>query len=133
MTASKVEENIHVTADDQKLINRFARLHQKSIDVREKLDEMTRDLQNMSEASDEIFLLNDCDLQSIPYKTGSIFMHLDQERLQSKLQDMKEYLENQVAVLDEKLKSISRELGSLKAILYGKFGDSINLETDMDD
>lgn len=45
---------------------------------------------------------------------------------------MKENLENQVADLTQKYKKICEEMDSLKSILYGKFGESINLETDTD-
>lgn len=45
---------------------------------------------------------------------------------------MKGELENQVADLTQKHKKICDEMNSLKSILYGKFGESINLETDAD-
>ncbi|CAG9534274.1 unnamed protein product [Cercopithifilaria johnstoni] len=132
MAAATVKQNIHVNAEDQKLINRFARLHQRSLDVKERLQEMNKDLQNLNDAADEILLLDDADTQSIPYKIGSVFVHMDQERLNEKLENVKGELGNQVADLAQKHKKICDEMDSLKSILYGKFGESINLETDAD-
>lgn len=39
---------------------------------------MNKDLQNLNDAAGEILLLTDSDAQSIPFKTGSVFMHMDQ-------------------------------------------------------
>uniref|UniRef100_A0A915PE67 Prefoldin subunit 4 n=1 Tax=Setaria digitata TaxID=48799 RepID=A0A915PE67_9BILA len=134
-----MKQSVHVNPEDQKLINRFARLHQRSIDVKvkflffwERLQETSKDLQNLIDAADEVLLLDDTDASSIPFKIGSVFMHLDQERLNAKLENVKGELENQVACLTKKHKKICDEMNSLKSILYGKFGESINLETDTD-
>uniref|UniRef100_A0A0R3RHR5 Prefoldin subunit 4 n=1 Tax=Elaeophora elaphi TaxID=1147741 RepID=A0A0R3RHR5_9BILA len=132
MATGAVKQNIHVNAEDQKLINRFARLHQKSLDVKERLQEMNKDLQNLNDAADEVMLLDDADAQSIPFKIGSVFMHVNQETLNEKLDNVKGELGNQVADLTQKHKKICEEMDSLKVILYGKFGESINLETDVD-
>ncbi|EFO19751.1 prefoldin subunit 4 [Loa loa] len=132
MAAGTVKQNIHVNAEDQKLINRFARLHQRSLDVKERLQETSRDLQNLNDAADELLLLDDADAQSVPFKIGSVFMHMDQERLNEKFENVKGELENRVADLTQKHKKICDEMDSLKSILYGKFGESINLETDTD-
>ncbi|OZC07437.1 prefoldin subunit [Onchocerca flexuosa] len=132
MATSTMKQNVHVNAEDQKMINRFARLHQKSIDVKERLQEASRELQNLNDAADEVMLLDDIDAESVPFKIGSGFMHMDQETFNKQLENMKESLENQVADLTQKYKKICDEMDSLKSILYGKFGESINLETDTD-
>ncbi|VDK85955.1 unnamed protein product [Litomosoides sigmodontis] len=132
MTTNTMKQDIGVNAEDQKLINRFARLHQRSLDVKDRLQEMSKDLQNLIDAADEVLLLDDADAQSIPFRIGSVFMHMDQERLNEKLESVKEELENQVSDLAQKHKKMCDEMDSLKSVLYGKFGESINLETDTD-
>ncbi|KAM3725860.1 putative prefoldin subunit [Dirofilaria immitis] len=132
MATGTIKQTVHVNTEDQKMINRFARLHQRSIDVKERLQEASRDLQNLNDAADEVLLLDDVDAQSVLFKIGSGFMHMDQETFNAQLENVKEKLENQVAGLTEKYKKICGEMDSLKSILYGKFGESINLETDTD-
>lgn len=44
----------------------------------ERLQEASRDLQNLNDAADEVMLLDDIDAESIPFKIGSGFMHMDQ-------------------------------------------------------
>ncbi|VDO31045.1 Uncharacterized protein BM_BM13904 [Brugia malayi] len=130
MASGIVKQNSHVTAEDQEMINRFARLYQKSLDVKEKLQEMNSDLQNLNDATDEMVLLEEAG--TIPFQIGSVFMHTDHEKLCKTLENMRSELENKVIDLTEKYEKICDEMNSLKLILYGKFGDSINLETDMD-
>ncbi|KAL3982721.1 Prefoldin subunit family protein [Acanthocheilonema viteae] len=132
MATGTMKQNIYVNAEDQKLINRFARLHQRSLDIKDKLQEMNKDLQNLNDAADEVLLLDDTNVQSIPFKIGSVFMHMDQERLNEKLENVKGELGNQVSDLTQKHKKICDEMDYLKSILYEKFGESINLETDVD-
>ncbi|MCP9265814.1 Prefoldin subunit 4 [Dirofilaria immitis] len=130
MATGTIKQTVHVNTEDQKMINRFARLHQGRSTSR--LQEASRDLQNLNDAADEVLLLDDVDAQSVLFKIGSGFMHMDQETFNAQLENVKEKLENQVAGLTEKYKKICGEMDSLKSILYGKFGESINLETDTD-
>ncbi|VDN56401.1 unnamed protein product [Dracunculus medinensis] len=119
---------VHVTADDQKLINRFARLHQQ---WREKLFEANKDLENSNDASDELLLLDDS--SAIPMKLGSIFIHYDQDSVNNELESLKDKLKSKINQLSRSEMEMQNEMNALKSILYGKFGNSINLETDKDD
>lgn len=126
-TGATKQAAAHVNAEDQKLINRFARLHQKSVDVKvsyagavvssrpristplafflllrllvihgvvnakfvkriilqERLQETSRDLQNLNDAYEEVLLMDDAetDTQSVPFQIGTVFVHMDQVSL----------------------------------------------------
>ena len=85
----------NVTVEDQKLINKFARLYQnftqlkvfhifcfkKSIfDFQEEIKELTNEVQNLNEAADELLLLDGDDAASVPLRIGKVFVHFDSVR-----------------------------------------------------
>jgi prefoldin subunit 4 len=49
-----------------------------------------------------------------------------QERIEQEQQNLNEELDQ----FTEEIESINKEMAKLKAILYGKFGNTINLEKD---
>ncbi|KHN74144.1 Prefoldin subunit 4 [Toxocara canis] len=133
MPAGPVKPKLHVTAEDQQLINRFARLHQKSTELSMKLQSEATELQNLCDASDELLLLDDEDTARIPFKIGAVFVMHDQESMEAKLEKMRNDLKAKIDSMSETNEKLQSEMNLLKSKLYGKFGDSINLETDKDD
>lgn len=50
-----------------------------------------------------------------------------------KLEKLKEVTQSDLSHLKDESEEVSAEMDSLKRKLYGKFGNSINLETDKED
>uniref|UniRef100_A0A0N5AEA2 Prefoldin subunit 4 n=1 Tax=Syphacia muris TaxID=451379 RepID=A0A0N5AEA2_9BILA len=123
-----VNSKVQVTADDQKMINKFARLHQRFTELKVKSKEMDKDIQNFNDAADELLLLDDNDAETVPFKMGTIFDTMNQ-----KLENLKESTQKQLSEIKEQGREISSEMDVLKKKLYGKFGNKINLETDKGD
>uniref|UniRef100_A0A1I7YKZ8 Prefoldin subunit 4 n=1 Tax=Steinernema glaseri TaxID=37863 RepID=A0A1I7YKZ8_9BILA len=128
-TMSKSKQTV-VTSKDQAEINRFACLHMETAEKKNELSRTANTLQNLVDAEDELILLSDEDLKSVPFKIGSSFIHCDEhnDEINSLIEKEKEVLEDEVTSLTEQIKRNEMEMGQLKEILYEKFGDNINLE-----
>lgn len=64
------------------------------------------------------------------YKFGEVFIQMNQEETEEHLEEEKTKIKNEIKSCEEQLTEVLGVLTSLKAKLYGKFGDSINLEAD---
>jgi prefoldin subunit 4 len=84
-------------------------------------------LEDLEDASNEIML---ADEEQTRFVVGGCFIHLEnddaEERLQSATDKTKEEIEQHEAELEE----LEGKMSKLKAVLYSKFGKSINLEED---
>ena len=63
------------------------------------------------------------------YKIGETFYSLPVAEVQGLLEKSTERIDAEVSVLDEKLGEMKVEMQGLKAALYHRFGQSINLES----
>lgn len=64
------------------------------------------------------------------FQIGEVFAHVPRDEVETRLEEMKEATVKNLEKLEEEKKSIVSQMAELKKILYGKFGDSINLEED---
>ncbi len=126
------ESEAQVTADDQKKINRFARLNTRLEELKVDDKRKQSDLQNLNDAADELLLLDDSDTEGIPLKVGETFIEYSGESAQEKMEELKLRLEKEIAGISGQEDTIKAEMSKLKADLYGKFGSSINLEPEDD-
>ena len=103
-----------------KLVNRLA-LREGLLETRKQDKEYLEDLEGELELADEDEL--------IPYKVGDAFMNLTLDLVQSRLENEKSTVDDEVDSLESELASIREEMDELKVKLKSKFGDSINLES----
>lgn len=134
-----------VTIDDQKSINRFARLNAKEEDLDEMLKSLKRDLDNVKEATDELMLADDDDegdddglasdqavrdLSNIHFRIGEGFIAVGKEEAEALLEAKQKDLDAEVAELEARIAPMKEEMSNIKASLYAKFGNNINLDHD---
>ncbi|KAK2825097.1 hypothetical protein Q7C36_019024 [Tachysurus vachellii] len=122
-------EDVNVTFEDQQKINKFARSTNRMTELKEEIEGKKKSLQNLEDASDDLMMLEDDDLQ-IPYHIGDVFISHTQEETQEMLEAAKETLKEEIKSLESRVTSIQEVLGDLKVQLYAKFGNNINLEAD---
>uniref|UniRef100_A0A8R1I275 Uncharacterized protein n=1 Tax=Caenorhabditis japonica TaxID=281687 RepID=A0A8R1I275_CAEJA len=67
-----------VSAEDQLMLNKFARSYQIQTQLKTDLAEAKTLVENIGDASDEILLLDDEDAASIPCRIGNCFVHFNQ-------------------------------------------------------
>lgn len=153
----KPEDNSQdVTADDQSMINTFAKLTLKTDELQEKYDDIKRQLENLSMAESELMFedledelgdneLNDGDdclemdnknpesktkikpSSNMQFKIGSMFMAVTKSEMESLLEGSNIELKAKMNKLDESLAPMKQEMNEIRTILKAKFGNNINL------
>ncbi|KAL6885102.1 Prefoldin, subunit 4 [Trichoderma longibrachiatum] len=120
-------DGVEVRREDQDKINRFSRLHQREIALKEELQLKSKEKEELDDISTELELADED--EKIPYKIGDAFFHLSLEQAQEMLGTATTRIDEETAALEEKLDAIREEMSQLKVELYGRFGKQINLET----
>ncbi|CAI8038062.1 Prefoldin subunit 4 [Geodia barretti] len=131
MTAPSTKEgvkDVEVEKEDQMRINLFARKNARLLDIREKITEKEKELQNLEDASDEL-MMGDSDIP-VPYQVGETFIHVKEEEAQEIMEKAKERLQEELTKLKTSSETIEGVMTHLKVQLYSKFGDNINLEAE---
>ncbi|CAF0967883.1 unnamed protein product [Brachionus calyciflorus] len=121
-----LDDDVHISYDDQAKINKFAINNTKLHDFQEDLAEKKKELVNLNEAIDELVILDETEI--VPFQYGEIFAHLTVEEANQELERSKQSLEGEISSLEDRVTSIKKLLSDLKTQLYAKFGNKINLE-----
>lgn len=87
-------------------------------------------LESVKDASGEIDMLLDDDCCKV--RIGEMYVSVSNEEAEEFAAEEARVLQQEVADLESEAKGIMDEMRSLKALLYAKFGDQINLETERD-
>lgn len=69
-------------------------------------------------------------MKLLRYKVGEVFVQMGQEDIEEHLEKARTKMKDEITSCEEQFLEIQEVLKSLKAKLYGKFGNSINLEAD---
>ena len=70
------------------------------------------------------------DEEVIRFQVGEVFVHVPNDEVENRIEEMKETTSKNLEKLEEEKDSVVAQMAELKKILYGKFNDSINLEED---
>ena len=116
-----------VTWDDQQNINRFGRLNNRLHELADEIRLAKEANENLEDAGNEL-ILSDEDV--VRFQIGEVFAHMPVDDVEARLEQMKEDAAKKLEKLEEEKESILAQMAELKKILYGKFGDAINLEED---
>eukprot|EP00245_Coleochaete_scutata_P008408 TRINITY_DN2555_c0_g1_i3.p1 TRINITY_DN2555_c0_g1~~TRINITY_DN2555_c0_g1_i3.p1 ORF type:complete len:127 (+),score=42.55 TRINITY_DN2555_c0_g1_i3:121-501(+) len=120
-------EEKQLTFQDQQNINAFSRLNNEFHDLEEEI-KGKKDLEaNLEDASNELILTDE---DEIRYSMGEVFVHTARDDVDSLLDKMKDQTLQELEVLEARRDKVLESMAQLKQVLYGKFGDSINLEED---
>ncbi|KAH0528507.1 hypothetical protein TsFJ059_003366 [Trichoderma semiorbis] len=120
-------DEVEVRREDQDKINRFSRLHQRELALKEELQLKSKEKEELDDISTELELADEDD--KIQYKIGDAFFHLPLEQAQEMLSTATTRIDEETEKLEEKLGTIEDEMSQLKVELYARFGKQINLET----
>lgn len=114
-----------VTWEDQQNINKFSKLNNRFHELEDEIKFEKDKCENLEDASNELILTDE---EVIRFQIGEVFAHVPKEEVETRLEEMKEATTKNLEKLEEEKESIVAQMTELKKILYGKFGDSINLE-----
>merc|ERR1712112_299729 len=126
----KKESDVQVTYEDQKKINEFARTNSRLMDAKEELVAKEKQLQNLTDAEDELLMAEGDDL--VPYMIGEVLVDMTPDDAQSQLNKAKDLVNEEIGSLKKKADGFKDTLSDLKTQLYAKFGTNINLDMDDD-
>ncbi|XP_008558973.1 probable prefoldin subunit 4 [Microplitis demolitor] len=128
--AFQPDSDVHISYEDQQKINKFAKQNAQMDDLKEELKMKQNDLKNLQDASDELSLMDDD--AKIPYRIGDLFVSQDVEKTQKCLEEAKDKKLSEIKLLELKCADLKSVMTDLKAQLYAKFGNHINLEAEED-
>jgi prefoldin subunit 4 len=114
---------VDVKYEDQVNINTFNRLNLVSKEYQSEIDEWSEEMNKISDASDEIFIVDE-----IKYVVGETFITMDQSSAEEMLEKSKKDLETKISKRKVEIASLASKMKGIKATLYAKFGNQINLD-----
>ncbi|KAK9732831.1 hypothetical protein RND81_04G025500 [Saponaria officinalis] len=117
----------HVTWDDQQNINKFSNLNNRFQELEDEIKFAKDKCENLEDASNELILTDE---EVVRFQIGEVFAHVSIDDVERRLEEMKESTTKNLEKLEEEKNSVVTQMAALKKILYGKFGDSINLENE---
>lgn len=130
-----------VDKEDQRRICRFSNLINRRNELDAQLEAVQVELRGLEDAEEELLLVDDDALgdggnggdneeeePKIEVKVGEVFLNMAKSRAEHLVEERKAAAEERAGQLRGERESILRDMGELKRVLYGKFGNTINLE-----
>ena len=121
------ENDLKVEWSDQDNINKFSKLSVRMDKLNQKHSELKQEYEYLQDLEQELDLLDE---ETLKYKVGDAFISQSIDQVELRLNKDMERIKKELESDDCKIQELQQEMARLKAILYGKFGSSINLEKD---
>jgi prefoldin subunit 4 len=128
---SPAAKDIDLLWADQQNINRFGKLNLRAEEIKSSLAKLKEDVANLEDASTEAELLEaEGDDQLTFVSVGEAFAKVTPEVAVQVIEKKLSAARKEMEEFNGEHEKILAEMKQLKATLYAKFGDSINLEVD---
>ncbi|GAB5588026.1 hypothetical protein Unana1_02926 [Umbelopsis nana] len=128
MLNERDEEEVEVSWEDQQKINAFSKLNAKTDDLEEQYEKLKQEKEYLDDLSMELELADED--EPVRYKIGDAFVHLPLEKALERISTDSEKVQADLDELKGQMDGVQDQMAELKKALYGKFGNSINLEKD---
>jgi prefoldin subunit 4 len=119
------ENDAEVRREDQENINSFGRLNARLHELRDEKTELKEKMDKLEDASTELMMASG---DKVMLNLGNAFFEADEDEATEYCEDKVSKIETMIESLTEEEDGILDEQKKLKALLYGRFGKSINLE-----
>ncbi|KAJ3372170.1 hypothetical protein HDU91_004313 [Kappamyces sp. JEL0680] len=106
-----------VTLQDQISINSFSKLNLRLDNLQDLIASKKTEKEYLEDLSSELELADEDEPVNV-------------EAVQARVQKDTQALEEELGIHVDEVDAINKEMAKLKAVLYGKFGNTINLERD---
>ncbi|KAJ3269093.1 Prefoldin subunit 4 [Terramyces sp. JEL0728] len=117
-----------VTWEDQENINKFSKHNIKLDALEDKFKKYATEKEYLDDLKMELELADEDEL--IKYRIGDCFISLPAEECNNRIDQQHERLNETIERTEGQINGIKKEMAKLKALLYAKFGNNINLEKD---
>ncbi|DBA91984.1 hypothetical protein WJX79_000685 [Trebouxia sp. C0005] len=114
-----------VRQEDQQRINTFNKLNTRLHELQAGVKAKKSELEDLEDAGNELMLLDD---DQVRFVVGESFYHAGTEETEEQLQEVTSGVEQEISTMNKELLEIQETMAALKKELYGRFGNSINLE-----
>jgi len=125
---SKPNEEIQVSKEDQQNINNFSKMNQKFHEKATELGQKDGLLEEIDDALTELELIDDD--ANLRLKFGECFIRADVDTGKDYLKKVQDTSKKEAIELKAIVEDTQKRMNKLKSTLYGKFGNSIQLEED---
>uniref|UniRef100_A0A1E1X0Z5 Prefoldin subunit 4 n=1 Tax=Amblyomma aureolatum TaxID=187763 RepID=A0A1E1X0Z5_9ACAR len=113
-----------IAEEDQQKIVEFSLLFNQKNQAESQLKSLKEQLQNLNDAQEELMINMDT-----PYlQIGDCFIRVDEAELDEHLEGKKKETAEEISQLEDAVETHAEKAKTLKALLYAKFGNRINLE-----
>ncbi|PWN30744.1 Prefoldin, subunit 4 [Jaminaea rosea] len=118
--------DVAVSASDQEAINAFSRFNSRISEAEDELKAKKEEKEATDEVVMELELVDE--EEQVPYKMGDSFIHILQPQALEFLERDSKRLDTDIEELKKTVDECEEGMEKLKVVLYGKFGNNINLE-----
>jgi prefoldin subunit 4 len=125
---STTPEDVEVRRMDQDMINDFGRLNNRLLEVRAELQQAKKDNEKIEDASTEMMMASSEGSTKIMLLVGESFIEASEDEVTEYCEKKQEEISSMISKLTKEEAEIVTKQADLKKVLYGRFGDSINLE-----
>uniref|UniRef100_A0A7S0SVI5 Prefoldin subunit 4 n=1 Tax=Chromulina nebulosa TaxID=96789 RepID=A0A7S0SVI5_9STRA len=119
------KDDVEVRYEDQEKINEFGKLNNRLLEIRAELKQSKTDIETLDDATTELAMVGKGKVMLL---IGENFMEVTEEFAEEYCEKKTKKLQSRIEQLENEELSIVSRQDELKKILYGRFGDSINLE-----
>ncbi|KAK9820087.1 hypothetical protein WJX72_006008 [[Myrmecia] bisecta] len=120
-------KDVEVTFEDQQRINTFGKLNLRFHELEAEMRHKKTLLDDLEDASNELMLTDE---EQVRYVVGECFYYANAEEATERIEAATAEAQTEMDRLKQELQQTTGKMAELKQVLYGKFGDSINLEED---
>ncbi|KAL2912232.1 hypothetical protein HK105_208300 [Polyrhizophydium stewartii] len=122
------ETDAQVTWEDQRNINMFSKLNIRLESIEEQYEAKKNEKEYLDDLTVELELADED--EPVKYRIGDAYVSLSLSDAQGRIESEQAQLTQELESFSNRINGIKTEMAKLKALLYGKFGKSINLEKD---
>eukprot|EP00934_Nitzschia_sp_Nitz4_P003367 Nitzschia sp. Nitz4//scaffold6_size259037//244327//244870//NITZ4_001125-RA/size259037-augustus-gene-0.310-mRNA-1//1//CDS//3329557046//3357//frame0 len=125
LVSKQDESEAEVRREDQDNINRFARLNARLHELRDERAVIEKSLELLDDASTELMMASG---DKVMLYVGEAFFDTSEEDATEFCESEVERLQGLLDTMETEEETIVTEQNELKSVLYGRFGNSIQLE-----
>ena len=123
------KQDTQIEFADQKRINEFSRCNMRYHDMREEIKKLKEEIENLADAQQQVEEALG-EEGALKLFLGEAFIAVDDDAAGQFVEKLQEEKQEELEKKQDDLEQIEGKMKDLKAALYAKFGNSINLEED---
>ncbi|KZT62012.1 Prefoldin, subunit 4 [Calocera cornea HHB12733] len=123
----EADESTEVTWEDQQRINTFSKYNQRVQDTEDLLEKKKTEKEYLDDVAMELELADED--EPVLYKIGETIVHIKLSQAQRLLEKEQKSIDEEISSLQSRIDECENGMKELKVVLYAKFGNAINLET----